>query len=297
MLLHRPHERAPHASPSRLAPAAAPGAPEKEDHHRAAPRPADISFLLCMLMLYGAVVVALQVNIPWRVLANARRAGARPPPMTSLKKDPHQKEGSSELAAREPLASPPRHAPRAGRDRSACVARVAIYYAPPSTQPRLEDFEFLIHAVRVWQATEHAAGLVILTDPDAASQKPLKQACRALPQCRELPAPSNLEGSSSKEGSIALVVQAALRSLPAHPARQGHRPPKASQACAPRAGVVVYAPAQGKRGASLDSRALFEQANAAANASACIDIHAAPHPCMAYAFAEQAGDAIERRAP
>lgn len=227
MLPRRPHERPP-----------------------AAPRRADVTFFLHMLVLYGALVVVLQLNIPRRVLANARRERARPPP--------------PELAGAPARGAPhAARAPRAARGGLACVARLALYYAPRSTQPRLEDFEFLTHAVRVWQATDHTACLVILTD--LPSHNPLSRACRALPQCRELGARSGLPPNATLERFVQAAVQ--------------------RDSCPPSAGVVVRAPAQGQPGAALDSRALFSRPSA--NASTCIDVLVAPHPCMAYAFTGQ----------
>ena len=163
------------------------------------------------------------------------------------------------------------------RDHFTCVDRMALYYAPPSTQPRLEDFEFLMHAMRVWKATRFTASMVVLIDPANASHRPLARACRTLSQCHELTAPAGLVNNQT----LMHFVQAVLKDLPVSPAEKSYD----TECGVPEAGVLVYAPGESDSSAILDSRAIFGTAHAK-NATTCIDKRGLlrPHTCMAFAW-------------
>lgn len=189
-----------------------------------------------MLLLYTATVVCMQwgvyVYAPGRAPQHARWPRA--------------------LGAQAARAAPARK----------CVDRAAVYYAPRQTEPRVEDFDFLLHACGVWRAAAHSALLVVLSE----AHLQLERACSAHAHCRVFLPPLELLGASARNHSATLP--ALLRSL-------GY----VHELC-PAEGVAVYAPAHAERGASLDSRVLA--ARARPNASSCLD--AGGEPCMAFAW-------------
>jgi hypothetical protein len=162
----------------------------------------------------------------------------------------------------------------AGRERSravptytpVCADRIAAYYAPQWTQPRLEDFEFLLHTSRVWKAAARTSRLLVFTDADARTQ--LARTCRAHPECLSLSAPPFRQNRTT--AAYREFVGVLMRSLlPAtHPCG------------APAGGILVYAPAVGQRGASLDSRVLLQQTRM--NTTTCLDVPMSP--CMVFAW-------------
>lgn len=157
---------------------------------------------------------------------------------------------------------------RSGSDM--CVDRVAAYYAPQGTEARLEDFEFLVHASRAWKATARTSRLIVFTD--AGSRTQLDRTCRAHAECRHLSAPPFRDNRTT--AAYAAFVQVLLGSL-----RAGLV--DASPACrVPAAGILIYAPAVGQRGASLDSRVLLQHSRR--NTTTCLDAN--PSPCMVFAW-------------
>jgi len=224
---------------------------------RAAEHPAPLStrlrFLLGMLVLHGAVVLTLHWGMLWY------RAPARP---LSVPLSVHALRLFHQTRP-EKLSVDAR---RSGPERRACADRLALYFTPRATQPRLEDFDFMVNALRVWKATQHDALLFVFAEPDSPSHKPLAKACQALSHCVARRAPRNL----APNATVARLVSTALQTLSIAPAAN----------CVPTAGVVLYAPAAGGLGASLDSRALFQYNTR--NSSRCIDTQ--QHACMAFAW-------------
>ena len=222
---------------------------------RADPSPAPLTsrlrFFFGMLLLHSAVVLMLHCSILWY------RAPKRP---LSVPLSVHALRLFRQTRA-EKLSVEMRPS---DLERQACAERLALYYAPRATQPRLEDFDFMVNALRVWKATQHDAVLVVLTEPDDPSHKPLARACQALSHCLERRAPRDL----APNATVARLLSTALHSLTMAPAAK----------CVPTAGVVLYAPAAGGLGASLDSRALFQYNTR--NSSRCIDTQ--QHACMAF---------------
>jgi hypothetical protein len=232
--------------------------PDLGDPHRSPlPRNTRLKFFVGMLLLHSLVMLSLHWGVLW--YRAPPRASAVPLAVQARKLIGQLRSSRLPVDAR----SGPQ---RSGPQRRACAERLAVYYTPPPTQPRLEDFDFMVNALRVWKATQHAAVLVVLAEPGAASHKPLTRACQALSQCLERHVPSELRANATVER----VVHAVLQSLPLVPARQ----------CTPTAGVLLYAPGPGQLGASLDSRALFQYHER--NASRCIDTQ--PHACMAFVW-------------
>jgi hypothetical protein len=226
------------------------------------PKSRNSTFFLRVLVAYGALVGALHWTISWYVSSHAR-VDARPPP---------------QARPFPALSRDSRHAGDAQRvlhDHFACIDRLALYYAPPLTQPRLEDFEFLMHAMRVWKATRFTASMVVLIDPANASHRPLARACRTLPRCHELIAPAGPVNNQT----LMHFVQAVLKDLSARPAEKSY------ECGVPEAGVLVYAPRESDASAILDSRAIFGNAHAR-NTTTCIDKRGLlrPHTCMAFAW-------------
>ena len=224
------------------------------------------TFFLHVLVAYGAIVGALHWTISWYVSSHSGGDAQSP-----------QQARRIPALSRE---SRPQHAgdaQRVLRDHFTCVDRMALYYAPPSTQPRLEDFEFLMHAMRVWKATRFTASMVVLIDPANASHRPLARACRTLSQCHELTAPAGLVNNQT----LMHFVQGVLKDLPASPAEKSYD----TECGVPEAGVLVYAPGESDSSAILDSRAIFGTAHAK-NATTCIDKRGLlrPHTCMAFAW-------------
>lgn len=223
------------------------------EHPSTAPLSSSLKFFFCMLVLHSAVVFMLHWGMLWY------RAPERP---LSVPLSVHALRLFRQIHS-EKLSVDVR---RSGPERRACAERLALYYAPRATQPRLEDFDFMVNALRVWKATQHDAVLVVFTEPDAPSHKPLARACQALSHCLERRAPRNL----ALNATVARLVSTALQTLPMAPAAK----------CMPTAGVVLYAPAPGLLGASLDSRALFQYNTR--NSSRCIDTQ--QHACMAFVW-------------
>jgi hypothetical protein len=223
------------------------------DSQGAAPRSSRLKFFFGMLVLHSVVVLVLHWGLLWY------RAPERP---LSVPFSVHALRIFQEIKS-EKLSI---NARPSGLQRRECAERLALYYAPRATQPRLEDFDFMVNALRVWKATQHDAALVVLVEPDAPSHKPLIRACQALSHCVEARAPPNLESNAS----VARLVSTALQALPLAPAAK----------CVPTAGVVLHAPTPGALGASLDSRALFQYH--AHNSSRCIDTQ--QHTCMAFVW-------------
>jgi len=171
------------------------------------PKSRNSTFFLHVLVAYGVIVGALHWTISWYISSHSG-GDARSP----------QQARRIPGLSRE---SRPQHAgdaPRVLRDHFTCVDRMALYYAPPSTQPRLEDFEFLMHAMRVWKATRFTASMVVLIDPANASHRPLARACRTLSQCHELSAPAGLVNNQT----LMHFVQAVLKDLPVSPAEKSY---------------------------------------------------------------------------
>jgi hypothetical protein len=139
MHLRRPHDR---------------DRPEEVQLRRAAEysSPALLStrlrFFFGMLVLHSAVVLMLHCGILWY------RAPKRP---LSVPLSVHALRLFRQTRA-EKLSTEMRPS---GPERRACAERLALYYAPRATQPRLEDFEFMVNAFRVWKATQHDAVLVV----------------------------------------------------------------------------------------------------------------------------------------
>ena len=129
------------------------------------PKSRNSTFFLHVLVAYGVIVGALHWTISWYISSHSGGDAQSP-----------QQARRIPALSRE---SRPQHAgdaQRVLRDHFTCVDRMALYYAPPSTQPRLEDFEFLMHAMRVWKATRFTASMVVLIDPANASHRPLARA-------------------------------------------------------------------------------------------------------------------------
>jgi len=145
-----------------------------------------------------------------------------------------------------------------------CVERIAGYYAPQWTEPRLEDFEFLVHASRAWKDTAHTALLIVFTDTGARTQ--LARTCRAHAECRHLSAPPFRHNRTT--AAYTEFVQVLLGSL------------QLASCGVPAAGILIYAPAVGQRGASLDSRLLLQHSRR--NTTTCLDAN--PSPCMIFAW-------------
>jgi hypothetical protein len=161
---------------------------------------------------------------------------------------------------------------RKAPDRHVCVDRIAAYYAPQWTQPRLEDFEFLVHASRAWKASARTSRLIVFTDTDSRTQ--LARTCRAHAECRHLSAPPFRHNRTT--AAYTEFVQVLLGSLAG-----GLGATAASPACrVPAAGILIYAPAVGQRGASLDSRVLLQHSRR--NTTTCLDAN--PSPCMVFAW-------------
>ena len=223
------------------------------EHPSPAPLSSRLRFFFGMLVLHSAVVLMLHWGILWY------RAPERP---LSVPLSVHALRLFHQTRS-EKLSVDVR---RSGPERRACAERLALYYAPRATQPRLEDFDFMVNALRVWKATQHDALLFVFTEPDGPSHKPLAKACQALSHCLARRAPRDL----APNATVARLVSTAVQTLSMAPAAK----------CVPTAGVVLYAPAAGGLGASLDSRALFQYNTR--NSSRCIDTQ--QHACMAFAW-------------
>jgi hypothetical protein len=208
-----------------------------------------------MLVLHGVVMLVLHCILLWY------RAPARLPalPLSAQSLALLARVRQNHTASEEGPAK-----------RRTCARRLALYFAPRGTIPRLEDFDFLVNALRVWKATHREAALVVFADGEAAPHKPLTRACRALLDCLQRRVPPELLFNAS----VARLVDAALKSLALVSAAP----------CVPNAGVVLYAPAPGQLGASIDSRSLFE--HNARNTTRCIDAHhdAHRHACMGFTW-------------
>jgi hypothetical protein len=161
---------------------------------------------------------------------------------------------------------------RSGSDM--CVDRVAAYYAPQGTEARLEDFEFLVHASRAWQATAHTARLIVFTDTGTRTQ--LARTCRAHAECRYLSAlPFRHSRTTDAYTEFVQILLGSLRGL-VDATEVSHR----TACCVPAAGILIYAPAVGQRGASHDSRVLLQHTRR--NTITCLDVN--PSPCMVFSW-------------
>jgi len=205
-----------------------------------------------LLILYTLTVVSMH----WAISAYAtRKSGTLLPP------------------ASEPRALPPRPGPsRDAETRSGarppaqfCVDRIAAYYAPRWTQPRQEDFAFLVHVSRTWKAAAQSSLLFVFAD--AHSHPQLEKTCRAYAKCRSLSAPPfPLNRTTAAYSQFVQVLRRSLRK-------------ELAQSCSePAAGILIYAPAASERGASLDSRMLYSHTNT----TTCLDANASP--CMVFSW-------------
>lgn len=217
------------------------------------PRSSRLKFCFSILVLHTVIMLALHCTLLW--YSESRR------------KSPRRLSTSMSAQALE-LFHQHRNVKRkrSTAEHKVCANRLALYYAPRGTMPRLEDFDFLVNAIRVWKATQHDALLLVFAEQDAPSHKPLARACRALAGCVQRPAPRELPANAT----VAQLVHVALASMSLVPAAR----------CFPGAGVALYAPGPGQLGASIDSQSLFEYN--AGNTTRCIDTH--PYACMGFAW-------------
>lgn len=142
-----------------------------------------------------------------------------------------------------------------------CVDRIAAYYAPKWTQPRQEDFAFLMHASRTWNAAAKSSLLLVFTDPHSHLQ--LERTCQVYAKCRFQSAPSFPRNHTT--AAYLQFAEVLRKSLPT------------VEGCS-IAGVLIYAPGDDQRGASLDSRVLYTHKNT----TTCLDAN--PGPCMVFSW-------------
>jgi hypothetical protein len=109
---------------------------------------------------------------------------------------------------------------RKAPDKHVCVDRIAVYYATQWTEPRLEDFEFLVHTSRAWKASARTSRLVVFTDTDSRTQ--LARTCRAHAECRHLSAPPFRHNRTT--AAYTEFVQVLLGSLRGGSTRRQRRP-------------------------------------------------------------------------